>query len=65
MASLELDGEEVAMKFIVIIDTGENRREMKMEAENKDGAMEAACKVAERMGGDFMDVTIFGPVEVL
>ncbi len=53
------------MKFIVIIDTGKSRRYMEMEAENKDGAMEAACKVAERMGGDFRDVTIFGPVEVL
>ena len=53
------------MKFIVIIDTGKSRRYMEMESENKDSAMEAACKVAERMGGDFMDVTIFGPVEVL
>lgn len=40
----------------VVIDTGKNRREMVLIAPNRDAAINAACKVAENMGGDYFDI---------
>lgn len=40
----------------VVIDTGKNRREMVLIAPNRDAAINAACKVAENMGGDYLDI---------
>lgn len=39
-----------------IIDTGRERKEVIIIADGRNNAIEALCKIAENMGGDFTDI---------
>jgi hypothetical protein len=44
------------LKFKTIIDTGSQRKELVLISHDRDAAIMAACKIAERMGGCFLDI---------
>lgn len=47
------------LKFRVVIDTGKNRKQIVLISRDRDSAMLTACKLAERMGGCFLDIVTF------
>ena len=44
------------LKWMVVIETDTHRREMIMEGQSEIDVLNAATKIAERMGGSFLDV---------
>jgi len=47
------------LRWEVVIDTGRFRREMVLISSDWESAMDAACKVAENMGGDYLSIVSF------
>ena len=44
------------LKYKCLIQVGDTKIELNLEAINEDAAIEGACKVAENAGGDFTDI---------